>query len=111
MRFRKPKGKMKTTSKHLNGMAVVSTLMLAVAITGQAGPAPDLMNSLWRIRLDAEKSTKAQGSEMKTSHGAIVSWSWLQTRNITAGQSTVAVPDTSHAMALGRSQDSQPKRK
>ena len=103
------KGKMKTRSKHLNGIAVGSALMLVLTIAGQAGPHPDLMNSIWRIRSDAEKSTKTERSELKTSQCPVVNRSWLHTRNIMAGQSIVAVPDTS--VRLVRSPESYPKNK
>ena len=103
------KGKMKTRSKHLNGIVVGSALMLVLTMKGQAGPHPDLMNSISRIRSDAEKSTKTERGELKTSHCPVVNTSWLHTRNITAGQSVVAVPDTS--VQLVRPPESYPKNK
>jgi len=102
---------MKTNSKRMYWPLAASALLFAFAATGQAGPPPDLMNSVWRLYSDAQKRCASECRSFEANKDANVRWSWLHTRNITAGQSSVAVPDTTEAATPVPRQVSQPKNK
>lgn len=76
----------------LSGILLGSGLLLATAAGSWAEPSPDLMNSLSALRLEAAKAAQVKPATLqaKTECAKCV---WSSTRNITAGQSTVAVPD------------------
>ena len=80
---------MKTKTRMIVGAALV----LASAVIGQAGPSPDLMNSAMRLRLEAQRNSKSDADNPGSACGRTACWSWSHTRQITAGQSSVAVPD------------------
>ena len=80
----------------------IKTIVLGVAFvltavgTSRAEPSPDLMNSIHRLRLEAQNRAKADVARSKPASAGVTYWSWSRTRNIMAGQSSVAVPDLSH---------------
>lgn len=76
-----------------NGIFLGSALLLATVAGSWAEPSPDLMNSVSAMRLEAAKVVPARpgASPAKTVCAKGVNWS--NTRTITAGQSSVAVPD------------------
>ncbi len=88
---------MKTT---LNGILLGSVLLLAPAGVSWAGPSPDLMNSISSTRLEAAKASETSVVKSNAKRDSAKCSAWSQTRNITAGQSTVAVPE----IAYGRKQ-------
>lgn len=77
----------------LNAAILGSALLLASAGVSWAEPSPDLMNSVTRIRLEAAKASKGNAIKSNAKRDYAESSPWSHTRNITAGQSTVAVPD------------------
>ena len=83
---------MKTT---LNGILLGSALLLAQVGVSWAGPSPDLMNSVLSLRLEADKVAQAKPAAQATLKCAGYT-DVLRTRNITAGQSTVAVPEIAY---------------
>ncbi len=84
----------------LNGILLGSALLLAPFGVSWAGPSPDLMNSISSIRLEAPKASEASAIKSNAKSDCAKRSSWSHTRNITAGQSTVAVPE----IAYGRKQ-------
>lgn len=95
---------MKTRSNRPKVILAEIAMLLAPIGATQAGPPPDLMNSVWRIHSDAQKCTAAECRSSHSNHGAGTSWSWSRTRDITAGQSSVAIPDMSR-IAMPRMKD------
>lgn len=81
---------MKTT---LNGILLGSALLLGPAGVSWAGPSPDLMNSVLSLRLEADKVAQAKPAAPQAKRECA---DVLRTRNITAGQSTVAVPEIAY---------------
>ncbi len=88
---------MKTT---LKGVLLGSALLLAPAGVSWAGPSPDLMNSISTTRLEAAKASDASAIKSNAKRDCAKCSPWSHTRNITAGQSSVAVPE----IAYGRKQ-------
>ena len=84
---------MKTT---LNGILLGSALLLAPAGVSWAGPSPDLMNSVLSVRLEADKVAQAKPAAAQATLKCAGYTDVLRTRNITAGQSTVAVPEIAY---------------
>ena len=70
-------------------------LVLTAAGLSRAEPCSDLMNSIHRMRLEGQKRAKADVATSKPASAGITYWSWSRVRNITAGQSSVAVPELS----------------
>jgi hypothetical protein len=90
----------------LNSIALGVALLLAGVGTSRAEPSPDLMNSIHRLRVEAQKNARADAAAFKPGSASVAYWSWTHTRQITAGQSTVAVPDLSHrVLAEGTASD------
>jgi hypothetical protein len=90
----------------LNSIVLVSAWVLAAFGTSHAEPSPDLMNSIGRLRQEAQRNSKAEIATVKAASACITYWSWSGTRTITAGQNSVAVPDHSHrTVAEGTSSD------
>lgn len=83
-------------SHRLNRIVVGTALVLTAAGISHAGPRPDLMNSIHRLRLEAQMRAKADIATSQPASAGATCWSWSRTRNITAGQGSVAVPDLSH---------------
>ena len=81
---------------HINTMVLGTALILTGGAISQAGPSPDLMNSIHWLRLEAQKRANADAARFKPDSIGITCWSRSRTRNITAGQSSVAVPDLPH---------------
>ena len=77
----------------LSGLILGSTLLLVSVVVSRAEPNPDLMNSISNTRLEAAKTSKASAIKSSAKHDFAKGSPWSHTRNITAGQSTVAVPD------------------
>lgn len=87
----------------LNNIVLGVALLLAGVGTSRAEPSPDLMNSIHRLRVEAQKNARVA---FKPASASVAYWSWTHTRQITAGQSTVAVPDFSHrVLAEGTASD------
>ena len=84
---------MKTT---LNGILLGSALLLAPAGVSWAGPSPDLMNSALSMRLEADSVVQAKPATPQAKRECAGCTDVLRTRNITAGQSTVAVPEIAY---------------
>lgn len=84
----------------LNGILLGSALLLAPVGVSWAGPSPDLMNSVSSLRLEAAKVAQARPAAAQVTLKCAGCADVLRTRNITAGQSTVAVPE----IAYGRKQ-------
>jgi hypothetical protein len=80
----------------LNSIVLGTALVLTAAGISRAEPSPDLMNSIHRLRLEAQRNAKADVATSKPASAGVTYWSWSRTRSITAGQSSVAVPDLSH---------------
>lgn len=80
----------------LNGILLGSALLLAPIGVSWAGPSPDLMNSISSIRLKAAKGPEASAVKSNAKRGCAKYSPWSHTRNITAGQSTVAVPEIAY---------------
>ncbi|ODU23872.1 MAG: hypothetical protein ABS95_02875 [Verrucomicrobia bacterium SCN 57-15] len=80
----------------LSATILASALLIASAGAGWAEPSPDLMNSISRTRSEAAKASASKPIKSKAKHDYAKSSPWAHTRNITAGQSTVAVPDVAH---------------
>jgi hypothetical protein len=76
-----------------NGIILGSALLLASAGMSWAEPSPDLMNSIASTRLEAAKASEASVVKSNAKPDRAKCSPWAHTRNITAGQSTVAVPD------------------
>lgn len=81
---------MKTKS---SAIILGSALLLASAGVSWAEPSPDLMNSVARTRLEAAKASDTSASKSNAKRNHAKCSPWAHTRNITAGQSTVAIPD------------------
>jgi len=56
-------------------MLLGSALMVASAVISQGGPGPDLMNSIWRMRLEAQKSANGDGVSSESFRGGAKDWS------------------------------------
>jgi len=87
---------MKTKSTRFNRILLGSALMLATGGMSQAEPSPELMNSISRMRLEAQKRDRAAVATFNPVSPFRTHWNWSDTRNITAGQSSVAVPRWQH---------------
>jgi hypothetical protein len=72
-----------------------SALLLASAGASWAGPSPDLMNSALSARFQAAKNSSG-ASVSNTKHECARGSVWSHTRTITAGQSTIAIPDLAY---------------
>lgn len=84
----------------LKGVLLGSALLLAPAGVSWAGPSPDLLNSISSTRLEAAKASEASAIKSNAKRDRAKCSPWSHTRNITAGQGTVAVPE----IAYGRKQ-------
>ena len=80
----------------INTTVLGTALILTAGAISQAGPSPDLMNSIHGLRLEAERHAKACAATSRSAAAGVTYWSWSRTQNITAGQSSVAVPDLPH---------------
>lgn len=90
----------------LNSIVLVTAWVLAALSTSRAEPSPDLMNSIHRLRLEVQRTSKAEIATSRAATAGISCWSWSGTRTITARQNSVAVLDHSHrAVAEGTSSD------
>jgi hypothetical protein len=85
--------KIESMNTKTNGILLGSTMLLATVAGSWAGASPDIMNSITAARLEATKASEAKAVKPHATHGCAQCSIWSHTRNITAGQSTVAVPD------------------
>lgn len=79
--------------KKLPGIVLGFTFLLATVAGSWAEPSPDLMNSLSAMRLEAAKDARPEPVLPQAKTGCAKCGNWTTTRTVTAGQSTVAVPD------------------
>lgn len=76
----------------LNRILLGSALVVAAAGISWAEPSPDLMNSITRTRVQVDKPMTNQPVNLDAKQGWTGCQSKTATRNVTAGQSSVAVP-------------------
>jgi hypothetical protein len=81
----------------LNRVLLGGALVAAAAGISWAGPSQDLMNSITRTRVQAGQATTNKPVNLGAKHECAGCQSRTATRNVTAGQSTVAVPITQPA--------------
>jgi len=79
----------------LKSIVLGTALVLTAVGTSRAEPSPDLMNSIHWLRMEAQKRAKADAVTSKPASAEVTPWSWSRTRIITAGESSVSVPDPS----------------
>ena len=92
---RNMKIKTKQSPRIIGGIA----LALIFGNTSQAEPPPDLLNSITWMRQEAQKSRAAKVIPDLLVPSAQGFWSITSTRNISAGQSVVAIPVFTHGVA------------
>ena len=83
---------MKNKITKFNGLFFGSVLVLASIGIVQAEPSPGLMNSITTMRLEAQKTSRTTLGKAN-SERSVQCLAWSSTRNVTAGQSTIAVPE------------------
>lgn len=77
----------------LSATFLASALLMVSAGASWAEPSPDLMNSVSSARSEAAKTSEASAVKPKAKQNQTEGSPWAHTRAITAGQSTVAIPD------------------